>query len=166
MNHYYTGIGSRSTPQPVLEEMTGLASFLAENGYTLRSGGATGADTAFEEGATQKEIYLPWQGFNGHRSNLCRVGKDALALAEQNHPAWWRCNRFSRLLLGRNCYQVLGADLATPTKFVVFWTKDLAGSTGGTALAVKLARSRNIPVFNLNGQVGKLQDDWTFTALL
>jgi len=36
-------------------------------GYTLRSGGANGADTAFEEGCCRKELYLPWPGFNGRR---------------------------------------------------------------------------------------------------
>ena len=42
----YAGIGSRSTPRPVLLFMGEIAGMLADYGLTLRSGGAPGADTA------------------------------------------------------------------------------------------------------------------------
>ena len=47
----YAGIGSRKTPPHVLAAMTQIAEALAERGYILRSGGAGGADSAFEKGA-------------------------------------------------------------------------------------------------------------------
>lgn len=47
----YAGIGSRQTPDDILELMHRIGSTLAINGFTLRSGGAVGADTAFEQGA-------------------------------------------------------------------------------------------------------------------
>lgn len=54
----YAGIGSRETPRSILDLMTAIARKLEALGYTLRSGGATGADTAFEEGVERlKEIY-------------------------------------------------------------------------------------------------------------
>ena len=60
----FAGIGSRSTPDHVLQAMRKVAHRLAEMGYTLLSGGAAGADSAFEEGCFgRKEIYLPWTGF-------------------------------------------------------------------------------------------------------
>ena len=37
---------------------------------TLRSGGADGADLAFEIGAANKEIYLPSKDFNNNSSDL------------------------------------------------------------------------------------------------
>jgi predicted Rossmann fold nucleotide-binding protein DprA/Smf involved in DNA uptake len=49
---YYAGIGARSTPPQILSVMTRLASKLEGMGYTLRSGGAAGADTAFERGVS------------------------------------------------------------------------------------------------------------------
>ena len=70
---YYTGIGSRDTPKKYLRYMELAATYLAENGLILRSGGADGADTAFEKGCDfvngKKEIFLPWQNFNNNKSN-------------------------------------------------------------------------------------------------
>ena len=44
----WAGIGSRETPLPLLTKMTEIAELLSEAGYTLHSGGAIGADMAFE----------------------------------------------------------------------------------------------------------------------
>ena len=67
MKIFYTGVGNRDTPHEYLEKMTALASLLEKEGCILRSGGAEGADTAFENGVRSlynKEIYLPWTFFN------------------------------------------------------------------------------------------------------
>jgi hypothetical protein len=62
--NYYAGIGARETPEEVLKQMESISSRMRELGYTLRSGGARGADTAFESNSgSQKEIYLPYRGF-------------------------------------------------------------------------------------------------------
>ena len=47
-NMTYAGIGSRRTPKEVLELMTKASAWLGERGYQLQSGGAIGADMAFE----------------------------------------------------------------------------------------------------------------------
>ena len=39
---YYCGIGSRKTPQEILNWIRVVGIFLAKNNYTLRSGGAKG----------------------------------------------------------------------------------------------------------------------------
>lgn len=82
----FAGIGSRSTPENVLQVMRKVAHRLAELGYTLLSGGSDGADSAFEEGCRQsacaseadkqgcfgkKEIYLPWPGFRHLQGRHC-----------------------------------------------------------------------------------------------
>src|SRR4051794_35199053 len=59
MAKIYTGIGSRQTPAEVLALMTRIAQALDAEGYILRSGEAAGADTAFAQGATRREIFLP-----------------------------------------------------------------------------------------------------------
>src|SRR5690606_1598275 len=97
MTKTYAGIGSRDTPVAVMQQMGGIASWLASQGYTLRSGGAGGADTAFEMSATKKEIYRP-----------PHVTTEALALAAQFHPAWDRCSDYAKRLHARNGFQVLG----------------------------------------------------------
>ena len=71
----YAGIGARSTPKPVLADMTAIAAWLARAGWHLASGGAAGADAAFAAGtpAGQPTLYLPWSGYNGHGGLDCRI---------------------------------------------------------------------------------------------
>lgn len=141
MNRFYTGVGSRSTPDYILKVMGNLAKKLATEGWTLRSGGAVGADTAFERGAISvcghKEIYRPED-----------ADKRALEMASTIHPAWNRCSDYVKKLHARNCFQVLGRDLNTPSSFLVCWTKG-GEDIGGTRTAIVLARRNNIEVLNL-----------------
>ena len=153
----YTGIGSRETPVKIMQLMSDLARNLEGLGYTLRSGGAPGADTAFETGVKRrKEIYLPWRYFNRNSSSLFEVSEEAKMMASSHHPTWGSLKPAVRNLMGRNAYQVLGKDLKSPSEFVVCWTPDGCSSskertvkTGGTGLAISLASSLNIPIFNL-----------------
>jgi hypothetical protein len=77
----YAGIGSRSTPPEILSIMQDFAYIVAPCAI-LRSGGAPGADQAFGLGATrghgEKEIYLPWRGFEGHTGELSEPTSEAL----------------------------------------------------------------------------------------
>ena len=61
MKRFYAGIGSRETPIEYLQLFTRVATYLEGNNFMLRSGGAKGADQAFEAGVTDNnyEIYLP-----------------------------------------------------------------------------------------------------------
>ncbi len=147
----YAGIGSRETPSDVLQFMTVTATFLCANGYVLRSGGAPGADLAFEAGVPDpkmKEIYLPWKKFNGNPSPLYEVTCDAIDLAKQYHPSWSRLTKAGRQLMARNSYQIMGYDLETPVAFVICWTR-LGKKLGGTAQALRIAEACAIPIYNL-----------------
>lgn len=155
MPKFYAGIGSRETPFAVLRIMTRTAKNLATVGYTLRSGGANGADLAFEKGAGEnKEIYLPYLGFNGSKSTLLPT-EEAFEMAAKYHPAWHNCNERARQFHARNCHQVLGHDLKTPVLFVCCWT--LAGlEGGGTGQAMRIARAHDIRIDNLaNAETAK-----------
>ena len=169
----YAGIGSRETPPEIQQTMRTIAAELGARGWLLRSGHAEGADIAFEMGAKDlpKEIYLPWQGFNGGRAGAGGIGgidgainpatlssyKQAVAYAEYFHPAWEKCSQGARALHTRNVYQILGQNLDTPVKCVVCWTKD-GKSSGGTGQALRLAEYLEIPIFNLHdpAQLDKL----------
>lgn len=146
---YYTGIGSRETPPHILEEMTLTAQWLERKftNITLRSGGAGGADLAFEVGTNNKEIYLPWYKFNGNTSKLYTPSHEAFELASKIHPTWNRLTQGAKKLHARNMHQVLGANLNTPSDFLLCYTKGGLGS-GGTGQAIRLARVSNIPVFD------------------
>lgn len=156
MPNYYTGIGSRKTPILYLAEMRNIAEDLAGRGCTLRSGGAAGADSAFEQGCGngRKEIYLPWRGFNKNSSKLWfnrfpyEICQEAYKQARLVHPAWDRLSTPVKTLHARNVLQVMGKDLQTPSEFVVCWTPNGA-CMGGTATAIKLAQKYDIRVINL-----------------
>jgi len=155
----YAGIGSRATPPDVLKLMTMLAVDLAAEGWTLRTGGAKGADRAFFDGSTaaagRTETYLPWPGFGGIQdSRLDRPGKRAFEIARRHHPAWSACSSAAQALHARNSHQVLGETLEDPSSFVVCFTPDgsLTGDSreaGGTGQALRIASTADIPVFNL-----------------
>lgn len=159
MSRSYAGIGSRSTPRDVREQMREFARLGAREGWCLRTGGASGADQAFLGGARagrgEVELYLPWRGFrqlSGER--LSEPSEGALKLAATVHPAWERCSDAARSLHGRNCHQVLGADLDDPVELVLCWTPDgsLDGSSrrsGGTGQALRIAAKFGVTVANL-----------------
>ena len=138
---YYAGIGSRQTPANICQIMTALASKLEKMGYTLRSGGALGADQSFERGVIKPEnkcIYYP--------KKIPSIG--AQQIASEIHPAWDRCNGYARECHGRNVYQILGESLCDPVEFVICWTPK-AEAIGGTRTAIVLAEKYDIPIFNL-----------------
>lgn len=155
----YAGIGSRETPHVVLAQMTQIASYLAEFGFVLRSGGAPGADTAFELGAPAhlREIFLPWRGFNGNRSHHYKVPLTAMKMGRDIHPRGQYLTPAVTALMGRNCQQILGSALHRPAKVVICWTRDGADGlqvltsekTGGTGQAIRLAVLNSVPVLNL-----------------
>lgn len=159
---FYAGIGSRQTPREMLNLMTRLARYLATKGYVLRSGGAPGADTAFEMGAgAAAEIIIPWPGFERRYNAIVfsnsQALEDAMAIAEKFHPVWSTLTNGAKLLMARNVAQVLGPSLDSPVDFVLCWTPhwncDASGrvvnASGGTGMAVRLAAANGIPVRNL-----------------
>ncbi len=158
----FTGIGSRQTPKEIIPVIEELSQQLIQLNFTLRSGGANGADSFWEDSYDKfngnKEIFLPWKNFNNNPSELYDVCPVALKLAEKFHPNWNKLSPAAKKLHGRNCYQVLGKDLKTFSKFVVCWTPD-AEMVGGTAQAIRIANYLNIPVFNLADESQKIKLD-------
>ena len=168
---YYTGVGSRKTPKGVQAMMTDVANLLASVGWSLRSGGAHGADVAFEKGVCRHglssseppkmEIYLPWGGFNdrwedgvgfyqlNHMNNDLQL--KARNLVQEIHPAPYKLSKGACMLHMRNCFQVLGQDLNTPSNFLICWgeTDSNVVPKGGTRTAWVLAEKYGIPCFNL-----------------
>ena len=142
---YYTGVGARKTPIETLEIFTSLAAALSKRNFILRSGGAKGADSAFEKGAEQKDIFYAND-----------ATEEAMEIAKRYHPAWDRMSSYAKKLHGRNAFQVLGRDLKTPANFLVCWTPDgcidhpsRSIRTGGTGTAISIAWANRVEVFNL-----------------
>ncbi len=150
MKKYYAGIGARKADEQALGLAEMYGSFLAKNGYILRSGGAKGMDTAFEKGHhnQQKEIILPWKSFNNNASTYYTIMPKAYAIAQSLHPNWDACSLGVKKLFARSVHQIMGIKLNKPVEFVLCWTP--GGKTvGGTAIGIQLAKKEGIPVFNI-----------------
>ena len=156
--NYYTGIGSRSAPNNILNFMMDLGYVLQES-FILRSGGAPGCDLAFEHSveARRKNIFLPWKGFNNNVSQLYAPSLKSFEIAEEYAPYWKNMKPAVRKLMARNVHQVLGMKLDSPSQFLVCWTPDgaigkqtITKNTGGTGMAIRVAEAYQIPVYNLN----------------
>ena len=154
MNKIYTGIGSRNTPIEILNLMTKIATELSNRGYLLRSGGADGADLAFEKGSDNKEIYLPWINFNNNDSPLYlpfsikECNEKAVELAKKFHPKWDNLSFGAKKMMIRNSHQLFGWKMDIESDFVIAWTKD-GKDTGGTGQALRIAKYYDIKIYNL-----------------
>lgn len=173
MNKYYTGIGTReeNLPKGVQSLMVAMGKGLAKRGYILRSGAASGADTAFEvgceSGGGEAEIFLPWRGFRNRRNQSkdakirFYVPNDGRMEHAGNYwvesgiiPHYFKMSPSSRWFHGRNYYQVTGKD-GTHSDFVLYYAPhDLNDEPmGGTRSAVMRARDLGIPTYNLGNEV-------------
>lgn len=169
-----TGIGSRETPPADMRLLTAVGKKAEERGMRGRSGGAGGADLAFEKGFSDPrniDVIFPWPNFlpkdmteedvtaflgrqrpkSGPGAPIMLKGPyiaQAAKLAEKYHPAWNKCSDGARKLHSRNGPQVLGIELDRPTDVVIAWTVD-GRATGGTGQAIRLSEDLGIPVANL-----------------
>lgn len=151
---FYAGIGSRRTPNEILEFMTAISQRLEKVGYILRSGGAIGADLAFEKGVkdpNHKEIF-----YKEDANDLTRK----IALHFHPSPDSLKKNAYALDLMARNTFQIFGRDLNQPVSFVMCYTPDGCShfstrtrETGGTAQAIAIASFFEIPIYNLANKV-------------
>ena len=145
----YAGIGSRETPEEFLKFFSEVGEYLGKLGMLLRSGGADGADSAFEEGCDRaqgrKQIFLPWPGFNGNKSEFDSPPSVAFDIAKRFHPMWIGMRRTVQRLHARNSQQILGPRCDNPVLFVLCWTHP---NKGGTTQALRIAKTHKIPIYN------------------
>lgn len=149
---YYAGIGSRETPPDIVAKMREIGRVLAMHQWTLRSGGADGADVAFESGA--RSVKGNWEIWNPRAGEVQKQSWAIEEVAKYCHEfPFSRMKPFTQVLLMRNMYQILGFDGDAPVKFVICWTKTedpCHKDAGGTRYAVRCAVAHGIPVFNLS----------------
>jgi hypothetical protein len=156
-SRFYTGVGSSRTPPDICALIISLAQYLATTGMILRTGANKGADQAFAAGtAEQREVYSPYTDAGGYSNGIVITDRDiaeqAVRIAAQLHPGWKDYNDFARKAHTRCIYQVLGADLQTPSAYVICYASvdDHGQIEGSTRTTVALAQARSIPVYNLH----------------
>lgn len=164
-----TGIGSRQLPvEPsgavaawLFDIVSEIGEVAKQNQWILRSGGAEGMDSLFEYvWGKEKEIYIPWQGFN-HRYDGANgaifipdhssTNAQAQKIAASVHPVWSRLKRGAKALHTRNVYQALGQYLIEPADLCIFYAPvSLTGEVmGGTRTAVEICKMHGVKTINL-----------------
>lgn len=147
----YAGIGARKTPEEVCKMMSMIAIKLERLGYTLNSGGADGADSAFAREVKKKQIFIPWRGFNNITTPFDTPTEYAKEISRKFHPAYNKLKYAGSLLMARNSHIILGPDCRTPVDFVICWTEG-GKEIGGTAQGLRIAKHYRIPIYNLAKQ--------------
>lgn len=143
----YSGIGSREIPPEFYNAIKRYAILLAQAGFTCRSGGADGSDTAFATG-----VYSV--GKSKMKILKARhATPEMIEIASQYHPYWDSCNDYARKLHGRNVGIILGEDLQTHSDFVACYTEE-GKVIGGTAMGISIAEAYDIPIYNLGAEGG------------
>lgn len=169
MFKYYAGIGSREIPDEIFNKMYRIAELLEKQDYILRSGGAKGSDTAFEQGVKNPKnmnIFLPFPLFNGKKDNgwshlyIDKNDRDNYCKAYESlilHPRGFKLSIQAREMMLRNYFQHSGLVGEGKSHFIICYTKDGANGTsiptsydsGGTGQAIRIAAKNNTPVYNL-----------------
>lgn len=165
---YYTGIGSRKAPLPILRRAQELGKELALKGFIGRSGKAEGMDEAFmrgfgEAGVSSFVNYLPYPSF---RESLLappgcvdvssypdHIWKEAIMVARGVYgKGWFEITPGARDLHTRNVFQVLGDDLKTPSEFILYWAEPEGRNAvkGGTNTAFQVAKAYRITTFKVS----------------
>lgn len=170
---YYAGIGSRETPQGILDAFYEIGRRASALGWVLRSGRAAGADTYFEMGCIagmgESQIFVPWAGFPKDSTLSSRPAYvfDRLEAAQKTaalnsvnvyHPAPDRLSPGARKLMARNYCQMHGPTVSSPpTDLVVCYTTD-GRASGGTGQAIRMAQDAGITVINAHGYEDRPDD--------
>ena len=158
------GIGSRDLPDAIKDKIDSIVYDLAlftNNKLIIYTGDANGSDLAFKVAAIKNRLgcisYLPFKGFNNSESKLYNVSTKAKTLASFHHPYFDKMKPTTQNLMGRNVYQIMSDSFDNWVDCVICYTPDgvekakdvVVGKTGGTGLAISLADTLGIPVFNL-----------------
>jgi hypothetical protein len=164
--HHYAGIGSRklTEDQRTLCERIGV--YLAEKGYTLRTGACAGADQAFAAGALRRrgevQYDVPWADYerdylqrmvNEYPSQVTAFvleDSDAAAYASVavHHPAYEhlvRANKVDAIQLHARNWNIIFSRKAVD--FVIALP---TSQKSGTMQGVRIANASNIPVIRLD----------------
>ena len=158
---FYAGIGSRETPQFYLNQMINIGRICGKRGLVLRSGGARGADQAFEKGCDMEKGHkMIWRATWGELIKEEEWAKELASTVCWEYPLKDMRSRTRNLII-RNMYQIFGERNTTPVDFCIYYNLDdpmIKGSKGGTRYAVRVAKQSNIPCFNLRTEQREFAD--------
>jgi hypothetical protein len=150
-------IGSRETPDDILQTIEHLGEMIAAAGLTVVSGNAIGADQAFAKGANQVDptkvkLFLPWpkyqeEAFVDGNSIEVVYSSSLEELAAKHHPGWNYLNQPVRKLMTRNAAIIKAAH--DSTGLVIGYLDLYHKGGGGTGHGWRIATEFGMELINL-----------------
>lgn len=154
-------IGSRKAPQNIQALARVIGKGFSNKGIVGYSGGAPGMDDAWmaDYNPELSRIIIPWEGFNEHetslgyycwanQSNEAKIKSVVHAISVTGY--FEQVKRGAQNLFSRNSMQILGLDCLEPVDAVYYWAPEVHMKvSGGTRVAVDIARKFGIPCYNL-----------------
>lgn len=168
MREFITTIGSRETPADICNLMSLIGEKLQYK-YIIRSGGAIGADKAFEKNVKPENKYIyTVKNFDFSQENYEFVYSELMSIWDKdlNFDLY---GKTSQILLLRDINQVLGSRKTSleKSKFLICWTKHERynetgkNRVGGSRIAIRCALKHGIKVHNLvNPETLKTVKTW------
>lgn len=145
---YYAGIGDKKLPPQLPQIIQKVARGLQEEGYCLRNNGMDGAEREFMKGVSDKQLILPWNSFNGLKSQYNTAPEAALQIAYNHINLYGDMSHSKQEIMLAKIQTVLGVDCKTPVDMVVCYSFDEL--YGESAQMVSLAKAYQIEIVNLS----------------
>lgn len=156
-------IGSRETPKSLYPLMNAMGEYFCSKGIHSYSGGAPGPDEEFLRNYDKSKttVIIAYNGFNNHDDsqegvivwdNLSNQAKiKSIIKARSVTDYFEKVSPTIQKLFSRNAMQILGLECMDPVDGVFFYAPEsrYGKISGGTRVAVEIARNAGIPTYNL-----------------
>lgn len=166
---YFAGIGSRSITEIEEIKIKGVCDELNTiTDITCLSGNAIGADITFQKNCPKHIALLAEDNSNFHLFKpvdfyvLKDTDNVAYRSVEMFHPNPKKLSEYATKLMARNYFQVCPRFInKTKVDFVLYVADEINGDVqGGTGQAIRIAKYKEIPHFNLRYASSEECIDW------
>ena len=145
---YYAGIGDKKLPPQLPQIIQKVAKGMHGDGYCLRNNGMDGAEREFMRGVSDKQLILPWDGFNGLKSQYNEAPEAATQVAYNHVNLFGDMSHSKQKIMLAKIQTILGVDCKTPVNIVVCYSFDEL--YGESAQMISLAKAYQIEIVNLS----------------
>lgn len=160
----YAVASNENVPANVIEEFKSIIPELEKAGFILRvSAMKNSIDDHVRNLTENKEVILPWRGFNEVEDGNTYTSPETKAIAKLFQPGYDSLSKGVQLIVAKNVRLALGNDSRSPVNFVLCWSEDGAetnatktSATGVVGHLIAVASAAHIPVYNL-GNTGCLE---------
>ena len=155
----YVMLANRDIPAKGIEAMQSLAAELEKLDFTLRIRGVGEFEKVLEEAIKNKEMHLPWKGFDEKDSPFAWTPENAKLIAAHLFSGFSDQKPVFQSFMACIVKTMMGKNLVAPAMFAVIYSADgverfeeRGPETREAADLLAVANAQRIPVFNIAKQ--------------